>query len=150
MIITRITRLQDSFRYRLSEWVFASILFSWGWTLLLPYPTFSLPSMGGLAAIAPENVWGLTCLIIGGVRISVLAINGAWVRSTHGRAVMAFVSCFVWCQISLGLISSGVVAPGGGVYVILLAADVFNTFKAASEAREIDDLRRRNGNTARR
>lgn len=142
MIITRINRLQDSFRFRLSEWMLAGCMLSWGWILLLPYPTFDLPTFKGMAAIAPEDTWGVACLILGGLRIAVLAINGAWIRSTHGRTVTAFLSCFVWCQIDIGLFNSGAVTPGNGIYLIFLAADCFNIYKCATEARGVDEARR--------
>ena len=139
MLLIRVHRLSDSFRFRLVEWVFAAFLFAWGAMLLRSFPTFSLDGMVGLARLAPEPVWGTGCLFVGATRLSILFINGLWRRSAHGRAVCAFFSCFAWLSISFGLWTSGVVAPGQAIYPIILVADIYIVFRAARDAREADE-----------
>ena len=139
MIITRIHRLQDSVRFRLAEWGLAVVMFSWGWLLLLPYDSLSIPVMAGLLQAAPETVWGTGCLALGGARLCVLVVNGAWRRNAHARAICAFLSCFVWVQICIGLAATGIVTTGLATYPVLLLMDIYVVFRAAAEARDTDE-----------
>lgn len=142
MIITRVARLQDSVRFRLAEWGLAAVLFQWGWILLLPAHSFDLPSMAGLARVAPEWAWGTGLLALGCIRLFILVLNGAWKRNAHARAFCAGISCFAWLQISLGLLTTGIIAPGVGVYPLFLLMDIYVVFRAAGDAREADEARR--------
>lgn len=147
MIIVRVARLNESLRFRLCEWVLSGVLFSWGWILLLPTQSFDLPSLAGLRNIASENMWGSALLLLGAGRLVVLTINGAWRRNPHARGVGAFLSCFVWCQISLGLLNSGVVAPGIAVYPIFLIAEMYTVYRTSRDARESDEAWKNGGRT---
>lgn len=137
MIVTRIRGVKDSLRFRLAEWMLAGIMLSWGSILLLPYRTFDEPTFSAMSNMAPESVWGFGCMFIGGIRLAVLIRNGAWYLNSEARAVMAFVSCFVWLQITFGLLKSNVVVPGLAIYPIFLITDGFLVFRAMRDARII-------------
>ena len=143
MLVTRLSRLQERFHDRMSEWQNAAIMTCWGAILLLPYKTFDLPSFIGLKRIASEEVLGTGLLALGATRLIVLIINGAWRRNAHARGLCAFLSCFIWLQIVFGLFGSGIVAPGLSVYIVLFGVDAYTVFRCAATARESDEAHRR-------
>lgn len=137
-----VVRFQQTFPLRVSEWVMAVILVNIGFVLLLNPEIFALPQHSAMARWANVYVWGWGCLLMGAVRFAVLVINGAWRASPHIRAVTAFLACFVWLEILLGLGASGVASIGLAVYPWFLVLDTYNVFRAASDAREADDKAR--------
>jgi hypothetical protein len=139
MLITRINRLKEGFHNRIPEWQNAIIMVCWGVILLLPYHTFDLPSYVVMRQVASEGYWGAGAAGLGAARIIVLIINGAWRRNAHARGLCAFLSCFVWLQVSFGLFGSGIVAPGLAVYCMLFAVDAYTCYRCAATAREADE-----------
>ncbi|NMG39786.1 hypothetical protein GRZ55_11080 [Chelativorans sp. ZYF759] len=135
MIFAHITKsLRETFPGRASEWALSLILLNWGIILLLNPLLFSSPSYRPLAGLAyPEN-WSIFCMVAGGGRLLVLAINGAWRRSPHMRAAGAFVTCFFWFQISIGFLQAGTWSTGLAVYPVLLLLDSYNVIRAMGEA----------------
>lgn len=113
------------------------MLTSWGLMLLRPEDTFSLSqSYVGLARIANEDTWGMFCLGAGIMRILALGINGWWVPVTyHLRSLTAFLSCFVWAQISLGLAATTNASTGLAVYPWLMVADMACVLLAARDTK---------------
>lgn len=134
-----IVRFQQTFPLRISEWLMSGILLSWGITLLYNPVIFDAPQNYALARLATQPVWGWLCLVMGAVRWVALTINGAWRASPHIRMVCAFLSCFFWLQISLGIAGSAIVSTGIAVYPWFLLLDSYNTFRAATDARAADD-----------
>jgi hypothetical protein len=63
------------------EWLLASMMVAWGFGLLLPGDTMSLPQHRMLGALAPEFVWAAWSISIGAVRVLALYINGSWRRT---------------------------------------------------------------------
>jgi hypothetical protein len=123
---------------RASEWVLACMMTSWGIVLAQPADTFSLlPIYAGLHRIAEEEVWSLVCLFIGMVRLIALAINGAMPEFTlAARTVTAFLSCFFWFQITLGVIAAGVAGTTNtaiAVYPWLAVLDVICVYRIAKD-----------------
>lgn len=145
-----IVRFGHTFPLRVIEWMAAGILMTWGIVLLGPSDVFANPAFAGLAQLGHENTWGMACFVVGFVRFMALVINGAWRPSPHIRMVMAFVSCFFWLQISLGMFSTGVATTGIAVYPWILLADIYSTFRASADARASDEkARQRKGEGAR-
>lgn len=142
MIITRIARFQDSLRFRLAEWMLAIAIFNWGWVLLLPAPIFDLPQLVPLRNIAPQWAWGTALLLVGSARILILIINGGWRRQAHGRMFAAMLSGFAWLQITLGILNSGIIAPGALIYPLFLGAEFYLIHRCATEARVADEEHR--------
>lgn len=131
-----------TFRLRLSEWLLAAIMTTWGVVLLLPEATFQTnPVYTGLARFAPENAWGLVALALGTLRLFALFVNGNWRRSPHLRSTLAFLSCFVWFQIVIGLLQVRA-STGLAVYPWFFILDVYCVYRASSDARESDERAR--------
>lgn len=136
--------LRETFPARASEWALATILLNWS-TILYLNPTLfaTVPSFSIISEIAPQPVWLALCGLAGGARLVILLINGAWRRSPHARAVGAFVSCFFWFEISVGLFLAGTWGTGLAVYPVLLLLDSFNVLRAGGEAGLSDDKHKR-------
>lgn len=145
----RIVRgVTEHFRARAPEWALSVMLVIWGAIVYAPGDTFTTPAWSVMQLIADERTWGLSALIIGAIRLLALIMNGTfWTTwygrlSPHVRAVMAFLSCFVWLQISLGLVLAGTVSTGLAIYPLLLALDFYNVLSAAHDAGDMDRKRR--------
>jgi hypothetical protein len=150
MVVLRVIRgIHEHFPARASEWALSVMLFNLGVILWLPRQTLQeSPSLSGLARIAPEDVWAVALLAIGVTRLLALGINGTFVQTTYGRwsphvrAGLAFISCFFWMQITVGLTLSPTFTTGLGIYPVLLALDMYNTARAAGDAALVDRARK--------
>lgn len=127
--------LRETFPARASEWALGLMHFLWFVVLSANETLFDdRVSYRALADVMPQNWWALACLIAGGARLVVLAINGAWRRSPHMRALFAFFSCFFWFEISVGLAQAGTWGTGLAVYPVLFLLDAFNAIRTMGEA----------------
>lgn len=133
--------LRDTFPTRASEWALGLMLFLWSVVLTFNVDLFaSTPSFSVLSQLMPQGTWALLCMIAGGGRLIMLLINGAWRRSPHLRAIAAFVSCFFWFQISIGILQAGTFGTGLAIYPILFLLDVYNVFRASRDAGSSDRI----------
>lgn len=134
-----VLKLQDHFPMRVTDWLLASILCTWGIAALWIDPTtWNQPIYSGLNYF-PREVWAAVGIIIGISRLIALFINGALRRTPHVRAVGAFLSCWVWWWLALGMLTAHQISFGIGVYPWLLIAEVYNVYRAASDARLSDN-----------
>lgn len=142
MILAYISQsIAATFPTRATEWGKAVMLFLWG--VVLAFNTDLLattPSLTPSLQLASQPAWAYACLVVGGARLVMLVINGAWRRSPHLRAVAAFISCFFWFQISVGLIEAGTYGTGLAIYPVLLALEIYNVFRAARDAGTSDRI----------
>lgn len=149
MMYLRIVRgVTEHFRARASEWTLAAMLVLWGCIVYAPGDTFTTPAWTVMQLMMSETTWGLFALGIGVIRLVALIMNGTF-RTTwygrlspHVRAVMAGLSCFVWSQITLGLLLGGTISTGLAIYPLLLALDFYNVMSASGEAGAMDRTRR--------
>lgn len=127
--------VKKHFSARASEWMLAGILTSIGLMFLRPETMFDKSFVYvGLARIANEQTWGWFCFIFGAIRLAALVINGAWVPSSyHLRAFTAFVACFFWFQLTLGLIM--IMQPSILLAIVpwLFMLDMLNCHRAATD-----------------
>ena len=138
-----LVKLTKTFPVRVTEWLVAGIMLSWSivcWNLTPE--AWALPTMEGLGRLASQNTWAFFAFWIAVVRLAALAINGAWRPSPHIRGACAFLSCFMWLQISLGMLSADLTSLGMAVYPWLLLADIYNVFRASLDARASDERAR--------
>lgn len=149
MVYLRIVRgVTEHFRARAPEWALAAMLVVWGSIVYAPGDTFTTPAWSVMQLIADERTWGISALCIGGLRLVALTLNGTfwstWYGrwSPHVRSVMAGLSCFVWLQITLGLVLAGTGSTGLAVYPLLLALDFYNVLSASHDAGAMDRMRR--------
>ena len=138
-----IVKLTKTFPIRVTEWLLAGIMLSWSivcWNLTPEL--WSAPLYSGLARLAAQNTWAFFAFWIAVIRLAALTINGAWRPSPHLRAAGAFLSCFMWLQIALGIFASPITTTGVAIYPWLLLADIYNVFRASHDARQSDDRAR--------
>ena len=147
MILDHLARsLRETFPARASEWALGAMLFNWSVVLSLNPTLFEEGrSYSELARWMSQDAWVWLCLAVGGARLLVLAINGAWRRSPHARAIAAFVSCFFWFQITLGMIGAGTWSTGLAIYPVLFMLDAFNAIRSMGEAGFSDAIHKRVG-----
>jgi hypothetical protein len=58
---------------------------------------------------------------------------------------MAFVSCFFWLQISVGMIRPDGATTGLAIYPVLLALDIWNAMRAWHDAGQVDGIKHHGG-----
>lgn len=141
--------LHEHFPVRITDWLLSAILLSWGLALFAVDPqVWALPTFSGLSVFASQSTWAVVAAGIGLARIAALFINGAVQRSPHARGIGAFVTIFIWLQLSLGVFYSDLVGPGIAVFPWLAFADMFNVYRAAKDARVSDDRASKKRRTA--
>jgi hypothetical protein len=146
MILTHIrTRFADAFFPRLMEWQ-AALVMCVGGILMIGNPTLMADSAIGYDLMlrwADQATWGQFATLLGTVRLMVLAVNGAWRRSPHARAVAAFLSCAVWFPL---YVSFSAAAGWGMVFAAgVLFGDLLNIVRTMRDARVVDDTYRGRG-----
>ncbi len=133
--------LRETFPTRASEWALALMLFLWSVVLTLNPDLFvETQSFKPLSRLVDQQTWAILCFVVGGGRLIMLAINGAWRRTPHLRTGAAFISCVFWFQISVGLFESGTFGTGLAVYPVLLFLDAYNCIRAARDAGSSDRI----------
>src|SRR5690242_10634342 len=88
------------------EWLLACMMIMWGFGLLLPGDSLSLPQYHMLGLIAPEPVWASWSVSIGTVRVVALYINGSWRRTPLIRGLCAILGMIWWAILAFLFISS--------------------------------------------
>ena len=131
-------RLLHSIRDRLAEWSSATIMASCG-VLLGFNPAMLDGRYSYMLQIAAAETWMFVFAGVGFVRLAILGINGALVRSPHFRAGLSFLSAMVWLQVVLTyLVAPGALSFGLAVFPILAVTDVIAMLRAASDAARVD------------
>lgn len=140
MILAHISRsFRETFQARASEWALATMLFLWSVFLHINDDMFQTgATYHALSNILQQSTWAALCLVVGGGRLIVLAINGAWRRSPHFRGLSAFISSLFWFEITIGILQGGEINTGLAVYPILFLLDCYNVIRAFGEAGRSD------------
>ena len=123
---------QGEHQRREAEWVGAMVLFGVAVALLAPGSTFSRPTFGPFAAIAPEGTWGAALLGVAIVRMVGLWVNGSKRHSPLLRFSTATAGALLWGWITTLLWHDGYpgVNTGCGAYGILCLVDAYCAFRA--------------------
>lgn len=129
--------VKKHFGARVSEWMLTGVMLSIGLILMRAEDTFSTsPAYIGMARIASEQTWAVACTIIGVLRLVALTINGLWVPTTyHLRSFASFISCFIWTQILVGVMISGIAGLGIAVFPWILIWDIITCHRTAVDYR---------------
>jgi hypothetical protein len=138
-LVVRIARgSAHNFAIRVSDWFASFVMLSFGVVLIYcPWAFGESRWYGLLEQIANPLVWGVICGSVGLLRVGALTINGtfpAFRWSPHLRFAMAMLSCFVWFQVTLGLVAAHEATAVFAMFPQLLVFDLYNVFLAASEA----------------
>ena len=146
MILAHIrASFRATFEARKSEWGLALSTMLWGLIVLHEPGRFAESrAYSDFLHLMSQNAWGMAAFTIGSLRLTVLFFNGLLRRSPHLRALTAFMSCFLWMQISLGLFAADGFT-GLAMYPVALGMDIFNVLRAAREAGMIDTRVAKNG-----
>lgn len=144
-----IVRFGSHFNIRLGEWLASAVLLTMA-VLFLGAPTMFTQNpeyFAGMVQFGGQPYWAIYFIIIGGIRIVALYINGRKRITPYIRMALAFIACFVWYQIVISLFVSGVPGLGWAVFPWLLALDMYNVFRSSADARQVFDDKRaaRNG-----
>ena len=142
-----IVGFSSKFRERVAEWHSALAMFSIGIILLMEGETFALAPYSEIQNIATESTWGTICAGLGGLRLAILGVNGAMWRSPHLRAVCAGLSALVWSNFLTGYLSSHTPTLMLGMVSAALLFDLYNSYRAAQDARQEDDKRGGSGHS---
>ena len=138
-----IVSLKEHFPARFPEWLNSGVLFSWGAYVALHPDLFTNPAtaqlFSGLAEMTwgldynPAALWGLVGVVVALVRASALFVNGAYTRTPMIRLCMSFASAFIWAQVVIGFMNSGVSNTGLVVYGWLVVADIASAYRAGHD-----------------
>lgn len=138
-----IVQFEQHVHIRLGEWLAAAISLSIG--ILL----FAVPDMfkneqlfEAMRQFARQQVWAFALFSFGLARIIALYVNGRKGITPYVRMAMAFFSCFIWYNFTLGLFLSGVPALSLVTIPWLLVLDIYNVFRASADARDVFDRKR--------
>lgn len=129
----------DHFPVRVQEWIMALGMLGWGWAMWLDPMTFDKnPSLSEMARLADESTWSLVMVGAGFLRLFSLLVNGTFREtfrfSPHLRGYTALLACFIWGQITLGILVSyfrdGGVLTGFVAYGVFMLLDLWNLLRA--------------------
>lgn len=138
-----LTHIRDNFAAaflpRIGEWACAAMILAIGVDLSVNVTLMAdarSPAYAALLDWAPQHSWASLMIGLGMLRLMILLVNGAWRRSPHYRAAIAFLCCFFWWQITKSLLSVYGIPwiLGAGV----LGMDFMNMVRAAGDARIVD------------
>lgn len=152
-----IVELKRHFPARWPEWFMAALSFMWGFYVALHPEIFTQAAtreiMAGMAAMSGSlpaaAVWGLSAVTMGFIRASALFINGSYTRTPLIRVFMGFTSAFIWTQVVIGLLKSGVPNMGLVVYSGLVVMDIVSIFRAATDTVYAEKVRHESRQEAR-
>src|SRR6185369_2352575 len=143
-----IRELQKHFPARLPEWWNAATMFAWGAYTLMHPGIFDQPYLQGLVALGgdstavAERFWGLVTITVGLVRGCALFVNGSWTRTPLIRLLASAASAFVWGQIVIGILQTGVYAHGLVMYSSALLLDMVSAYRAGCDVATAELIRR--------
>lgn len=132
--------LKVTFPIRKSEWIMAGATTAM-WLVFATNTTLfeDFRGMQPIARIAPQWVWSWFCFAAGVGRLTALLINGTHTHSPHARSIFAFLTCYLWYQLTLGLSDNfGIGMIFAGSFFI---TDMFNFKQALVEAATAEGLK---------
>jgi hypothetical protein len=153
MIVLRVVAkdIGRHFLTRWNEWGNAFAMLIIGVQFWRPETLFDLPSYRILSQLGSENSWGTVLIVIGGIRLAALAINGTFAAfhlhlfTPLVRASLAFTGAGVSFALAAGYWLG---LPGGVGFVLaaaLMWSDIGLCLNIAREAGAADQRFRTNG-----
>lgn len=136
-----IVELKRHFPARWPEWFMSGFAFFWGLYVVLHPELFTqsatAQTLAGLKAMAgsfpPAAVWGVSPVVMGLIRAAALFVNGSYTRTPMIRLGMSFASAFIWTQVFIGLLKTGVPNTGLVAYFSFVVLDTVSAYRAATD-----------------
>lgn len=136
-----IVELKRHFPARWPEWFMSGFAFFWGLYVSYHPQVFTQSAtretLAGLANMAgsfpPAAIWGLSPVILGLIRAAALFVNGQYTRTPMIRLFMSFASAFIWTQVFIGLLKSGIPNTGLVAYAGFVVLDIVSGYRAATD-----------------
>lgn len=127
--------VRETVKARASEFMLGLIAFNMSAVLVVNGTLFAdnPKAYAGLIAFASQETWVLVCAAVGGSRLVVLMINGFWYHSPVARSIAAFISCYVWFQLTWGVVTTGTYGFGLAIYPVLLLFDSYNVLRTVDD-----------------
>lgn len=126
-------RFQMTFRQRAAEWGIAAGLFTWGALAIGSTDLFKRPYYIPLAQWGTQFHVSLIAMIIGGVHIVALGVNGLWRPTARYRAACCSLETIFYAFMLLGSTAVDWRAPGAAFHGMLMILSLFSAWWAASD-----------------
>lgn len=147
-----IQSLKRHFPARFPEWMNSGVMATWGIYMILHPDIFTNPTTAQMFAgmsemtwglgYPPSSLWGVTALLVGLIRGGALFINGAYTRTPMIRLAASFLSAFIWAQVVIAFVKTGVPNTGLVVYSWLVIADLASAYRAGCDVVYAEHQRR--------
>jgi hypothetical protein len=130
---------------RAIEWLFASMMMTWGAMLLLPGNMLAQPTFELLLAVAPERTWGFFSIAVGYIRVMALVINGHWRRSPILRMMasvlgMMWWTCLAWFY-GLAMLKGAPPFPMYGCMFLFIFFEGYSAYRCGEDAAKSHSFR---------
>lgn len=130
-----IVRFSDHFRYRRTEWLLAVSMVVIGLSYSLIPDLFDTTYFTTMLAIMPQEQWALLVLSLGVMRVTMLAINGAWRATPIFRTIGAVFGTMLWMTLFVSSVSSTRIVQSVGLWLLFCIFDTLAASDAAGDVR---------------
>jgi hypothetical protein len=131
------SRSRPAYPDRLVEYQHACMMGAWGLWLLNPsWDTFANPTYAMLAAIAPEQIWGVFSICIAVIRVGALIINGRYCRTPLFRFACSMLGVIWWLVLIwlFYLVPQANPAAGYAFYPIFVTFELISCWRSLADA----------------
>lgn len=129
-----LAHFQETWPRRQLEWLLAGIITLLGVVYTLSPGLFERPYYAAMRGLMPQEWWALVCVLVGGVRLAFLFINGTMLPlSPAVRAATSGASCMVWAGLTIAAILNAYAPQVLAVWPLLLMFEVMTVMKTARE-----------------
>jgi hypothetical protein len=134
-----VVRFKETFRERMPEWVQSGGMLGWALLVLVSTNLFvNQEFFHPLLSIMSQQNWGILALLVGGLRLIFLVINGAWRPSAHIRAIGCGLGAILWGSLLVSALSLNWLTATSAIYAMLLTSDLISLWFAAGDAKLAD------------
>jgi hypothetical protein len=122
---------------RLVEYLFATMMVTWGAWLVNPYwRTFDNPVYTTLGMIADESIWGAFSMFVGTLRLGALVVNGRYCRTPLIRFVGSMFGVTWWMTLTYLFLSMKENNPPAGIsfFPVFTLFECFSCWRSMADA----------------
>ncbi len=132
-------RFQHRFKQRATEWLSSAQLLWLGIVLIISnslIDRFSFSTVRDI--VVNETVWGLLLILLGLLRLTGLAVNGARIKVTPWiRLLGAGIGFLVFTLITMGFAVTVPFGTWSAAWPVFAVMELINVFRAAQDTREL-------------